>query len=126
MLEEVTADTGSLGLVEVTVSVGLLTITIDDVAGNETVSFQSSICKKICTSYTKVLDCFCKYGCCTKVDCIIKFNPSLSSKFKMVVDGFIFLPMQLTEDFLDIVNNILHVDQGILQDSQETANTSAM
>ena len=39
MLEEVTADTGSLGAVEVTVSVGLLATTNDDVAGNETVSF---------------------------------------------------------------------------------------
>ena len=43
MLEEVTADTESLGAVEVTVSVGLLATTIDDVARNETVSFQLSI-----------------------------------------------------------------------------------
>ena len=40
VLEEVTADTENLGLVEVTVSVGLLASIIDDVAGNETVSFQ--------------------------------------------------------------------------------------
>ena len=39
MLEEVTADTENLGAVEVTVSVGLLATTNDDVAGNETVSF---------------------------------------------------------------------------------------
>ena len=39
VLEEVTADTESLGIVEVTVSVGLLATTNDDVAGNETVSF---------------------------------------------------------------------------------------
>ena len=43
MLEEVTADTENLGAVEVTVSVGLLATTIDDVAGNETVSFQLNI-----------------------------------------------------------------------------------
>ena len=47
VLEEVTADTENLGLVEVTVSVGLLATTIDDVAGNETVSFQSSIQKNL-------------------------------------------------------------------------------
>ena len=34
--------------------------------------------------------------------------------------------IKLTEDFLDIVDNILDVDQDILQESQETANTSAM
>ena len=34
--------------------------------------------------------------------------------------------IQLTEEFLDIVDNILDVDQDILQESQETANTSAM
>ena len=39
MLEEVTADTENLGAVEVTVSVGLLATTNDDVAGNETVSY---------------------------------------------------------------------------------------
>ena len=37
-----------------------------------------------------------------------------------------FISLQLTEDFLDIVDNILDVDQDILQESQETANTSAM
>ena len=36
------------------------------------------------------------------------------------------LSLQLTEDFLDIVDNILDVDQDVLQESQETANTSAM
>ena len=35
----VTADTENLGAVEVIVSVGLLATTINDVAGNETVSF---------------------------------------------------------------------------------------
>ena len=39
MLEEVTADTENLGAVEITVSVGLLATTNDDVAGNVTVSF---------------------------------------------------------------------------------------
>ena len=34
--------------------------------------------------------------------------------------------LQLTEDFLDIVDNILDIDQDILQESQEMANTSAM
>ena len=38
MLEEVTADTENLGAVEITVSVGVLVTTNDDVAGNETVS----------------------------------------------------------------------------------------
>ena len=47
VLEEVTADTGSLGLVEVTVSVGVLETTIDDVAGNQTVSFQLSSDQKL-------------------------------------------------------------------------------
>ena len=38
MLEAVTADTENLGAVEITVSVGVLVTTNDDVAGNETVS----------------------------------------------------------------------------------------
>ena len=38
MLEEVTADIENLGAVEITVSVGVLVTTNDDVAGNETVS----------------------------------------------------------------------------------------
>ena len=42
VLEEVTADTENLGAVEVTVSVGVLVTTNDDVAGNETVSYYSS------------------------------------------------------------------------------------
>ena len=53
MLEEVTADTESLGLVEVTVSVGLLATTNDEVAGNEMVSFCTLICmKRSCTQST--------------------------------------------------------------------------
>ena len=43
VLEEVTADTENLGTVEVTVSVGILATTNDDVAGNETVSFNALI-----------------------------------------------------------------------------------
>ena len=42
------------------------------------------------------------------------------------MDMYFLLSLQLTEDFLDIVDNILDVDQDILQESQETANTSAM
>ena len=75
VLEEVTADTENLGLVEVTVSVGLLATTIDDVAGNETVSFQLSIHKN-CTSYLGALVCFCKCRCYAKIDCIFKYSPS--------------------------------------------------
>ena len=45
VLEEVTADTENLGAVEVTVSVGVLVTTNDDVAGNETVSLN------ICTEF---------------------------------------------------------------------------
>ena len=45
VLEELTADTENLGPVEVIVSVGVLVTTNDDVAGNETVSFN------ICTEF---------------------------------------------------------------------------
>ena len=41
MLEEVTANTEDLGAVEVTISVGVLVTTNDDVAGNETVSLHA-------------------------------------------------------------------------------------
>ena len=49
VLEEVTADTESLGAVEVTVSVGVLVTTNDDVAGNETVSLHT------CTEFAFLL-----------------------------------------------------------------------
>ena len=60
MLEEVTADTKNLGPVEVTVSVGLLETTIDDVVGNETVSFKhvqkfASLTQKFANFCTKIL-----------------------------------------------------------------------
>ena len=45
MLEEVTANTGNLGVVEVTVPVGLLATTNDDVAGNRTVSLHTCMHK---------------------------------------------------------------------------------
>ena len=80
MLEEVTTDTDNLGLVEITVSVGLLATTIDDVAGNGTVSFRLNIQQIFAHLTLKVLACFCKYGCCTKIDCIIKFNPRKESR----------------------------------------------
>ena len=49
MLEEVTADTDNLGVVEVTVSVEVLATTSDDVAGNERVSF---VYECSCTQHT--------------------------------------------------------------------------
>ena len=53
VLEELTADRTNLGAVEITVSVGVLVTTNEDIAGNETVSFHMHM--KFCCEYSTLI-----------------------------------------------------------------------
>ena len=51
---------------------------------------------------------------------------NLSVSLESIYTNYYYLISQLSNDFLNVVDNLINVDLDILQESQESFNTSAM